>query len=83
MDMHRDRLTFELLDAARAEVAAARAEGAELRSLQSRLRHFEEAIEHIVALLEASELGSGLDVAERHARVFLARIGWTKENRFD
>lgn len=74
LDQHRDKLTFDLLQAAREEVAAARSEANELRGLQTRLRHFDEALEHIEALLAATTTGDGWEIAARHARAFLARI---------
>ena len=78
LDQHRDKLTFDLLQAAREEVAAARSEANELRSLQTRLRHFDEALEHIEALLAATMAGEGWEIAARHARAFLARIRGVK-----
>ena len=53
LEAHRDKLTFDLLDAARVEVAAARDEAASLRPMVARLAHFEEALDHIHALLHA------------------------------
>lgn len=73
LEQHRDKLTFDLLAAARSEVAAARADAAESRSLQAPLAHFEEALDHIEALLNAH----GPDechAAERRARAFLNRM---------
>ena len=74
VEKHRDALTFDLLNAAREEVAAARHEAVELRHLQSRLHHFDEALEHIHALLEARLAGLDGDLAERQARAFLVKI---------
>ncbi len=79
IDQHRDKLTFDLLQAAREEVAAARREAGELRILQARLYHFDEALEHISALLEAQRSGEGGALAARQARLFLARIRQFKE----
>lgn len=78
LDQHRDKLTFELLQAARDEVAAARAEATELRQLQSRLRHFDEALEHIEALLAATLDSGTWESAARHARSFLKRMEGSK-----
>lgn len=73
MMQHRDKLTFELLHAAREEVMAARVETVELRSLQLRLIHFEEALNHIDALLKADDEESRAMV-ERSAMQFLTRM---------
>lgn len=74
IERHRDQLTFDLLTAAREEVAAARKEAIDLRNLQARLHFFDEALDHVVALLRASEDKDTSGIAERHARVFLTRI---------
>ena len=80
LEKHRDRLTFDLLDAARAEalalrseVAIARSEAADLRPLQIRLAHFEEALDHITAMLNA-EGEEEKKAAARRARAFLNRM---------
>lgn len=73
LEEHRDRLTFDLLAAARSEVAAARAEASFLRPLQARLAHFEEALDHIEALLN-SDTPEERNAAERRARAFLNRM---------
>jgi hypothetical protein len=73
LEEHRDRLTFELLDAARTEVAAARHEAASLRPMVARLAHFEEALDHIHALLHADTVEEK-NAAERRARAFLHRM---------
>ncbi|MEG3152987.1 hypothetical protein U1769_24100 [Sphingomonas sp. ZT3P38] len=73
LEEHRDALTFQLLEAARAEVAQARMEVAQLRPLEQHLYHFQQALEHIEAMLSATdpaERGS----AERNARAFLNRM---------
>jgi hypothetical protein len=73
LEEHRDKLTFDLLDAARVEVAAARDEAASLRPMVARLAHFEEALDHIHALLHA-QMGEERKAAERRARAFLSRM---------
>lgn len=67
-DQHREKLTFELLEAAREEVKLARQEVAELRPVAARLAHFEEALDHIEALRYGGE------VARRAATIFLRRF---------
>jgi len=81
VEQHRDRLTFDLLQAAREEVALARKEAQELRYLQSRLHHFDEAIERIVALLSAQPNAPDYKVAERQAHAFLARMKRIQEDQ--
>lgn len=73
LEQHRDKLTFDLLAAARSEVAAARDEAAHLRPLQARLAHFEEALDHVEALLN-SGTPEERAAAERRARAFLKRM---------
>lgn len=75
VDQHRDRLTFDLLQAAREEVAAARAEAGEMRQLQGRLSHYDEALDRIDALLRSTGDDMARELAERHARAFLVRMG--------
>jgi hypothetical protein len=84
---HRDRLTIEMLEMARAEVTAARAEVQDLRKeletrerdldrlrgVEWRLSAFDEAIQHVEALLTSDARG-GREAAENAARVFLARM---------
>jgi hypothetical protein len=74
LDRHRDRLTFDLLQAAREEVAAARRDAADLRNLQARLHFFDEALDHLSALLLATEERDTSGKAERRARAFLLRM---------
>lgn len=78
VEQHRDGLTFDLLKAAREEVAAARREAADMRTLQMRLLHFDEALGHIAELIEARRLGDDGGRAERHAQAFLLRMGHDK-----
>lgn len=73
IEEHRDKLTFDLLDAARLEAAAARQDAAELRPMLARLAHFEEALDHIHDLLHA-EMPDEKKAAERRARAFLNRM---------
>lgn len=75
--IHRDGLTFELLTAARQEMAAARAEVEDLRDEVKKLRamethvfHFQQALEHLEAILFSDDRAN----AERNARAFLNRI---------
>lgn len=73
IEEHRDNLTFQLLKAAKDEVAAARAEVAMFRPLARHLAHFEEAIDHIerlVASVEERELA----LARTAALNFLQRM---------
>ncbi len=76
VEQHRDGLTFDLLKAAREEVAAARREAADMRALQARLLHFDEALAHIAELIEARRTGGDAERAERHAQAFLQRMGY-------
>ncbi|WP_267395592.1 MULTISPECIES: hypothetical protein [unclassified Sphingomonas] len=80
LEQHRDKLTFDLLSAARSELAAARAEVAELRPLQTRLAHiearlahFEEALGHLEALLGSRDAPERAQ-AERLAKAFVTRM---------
>ncbi len=73
IEEHRDNLTFQLLKAAKDEVAAARAEVAMFRPLARHLAHFEEAIiliERLVASVEEKELVAARDAALK----FLGRM---------
>lgn len=84
---HRDGLTIQMLEMARAELLAARSEinglRAELeqradelgrlRRIEWRLTAYEEAIDHIETLLKA-EIEGGREAAENAARLFLARM---------
>ena len=73
LQQHHDKLTFELLRAAREEVAAARVEAQELKALQLRLIHFDEAMEHIEALLRATDPAEQA-IVNRRAQQFLIRM---------
>lgn len=73
IEEHRDNLTFQLLRAAKDEVAAARAEVAMFRPLAKHLAHFEEAItliERLVSSVEENELA----IARAAALKFLGRM---------
>lgn len=80
LEIHRDELTFELLNNARAEMQSARVEVDELRdevrklrSLENHFYHFEQSLEHLEALLSAdNDVARAL--AERNARAFLNRM---------
>jgi hypothetical protein len=89
---HRDRLTIDMLELARAELSAARSEIKDLRvdldardgellrlrRIEWRLSAYEEAIEHIEALLIADQVGSR-EAAEHAAKGFLARMEAMKQ----
>lgn len=73
LEEHRDSLTFDLLTAAREEMASLRAEAADLRPLMVHAAHLEEALDHLHALLHAEgELER--KAAERRAKAFLKRM---------
>ena len=80
LEIHRDELTFELLQNARQEMADARIEVDDLRDEVRKLRsmelhfyHFQQSLDHLEALLfaETQELRVA---AERNARAFLTRM---------
>ncbi len=73
VEEHRDQLTFDLLRAAREEMAAMRAEVGYLRPISARALHIEEALDHIEALLNPAT-GPEREAAERRARAFLRRM---------
>ncbi|MEO8722010.1 MAG: hypothetical protein ABI395_00585 [Sphingobium sp.] len=77
LEVHRDKLTFDLLSAARVEVAAARDEVALLRPAVARLAlreaHLEEALDQIDGLLN-SDTTEELKAARRRARAFVNRM---------
>lgn len=80
LELHRDQLTFEILETAqreakvlREEITAARAEAAISRSLQNRLAHFTEALDHIAALLSSGS-PEEQKANERRATAFLNRM---------
>jgi hypothetical protein len=80
IEEHRDGLTFDLLNAARAEVAALRTEVERLRPLDKHLQDFETALEHIEALMSPMN-PSERRATERSARAFLTRIRRLQEAR--
>lgn len=78
--IHRDELTFQLLQNARLEMASARIEVDDLRDEVRKLRamenhffHFQQSLDHLEALLfaDTAEARTG---AERNARAFLNRM---------
>lgn len=80
LEIHRDELTFELLQNARQEMASARVEVDDLRDEVRKLRameqhfyHFQQSLDHLEALLFA-ETADARSTAERNARAFLARM---------
>lgn len=73
IEEHRDQLTFDLLKAAREEMAALRGEVSELRLISARVAHLEEALDHIHALLHA-EGEIERQAAERRAKAYLRRM---------
>jgi hypothetical protein len=80
IEEHRDGLTFDLLSAARTEVAALRQEVERLRPLDKHLQDFETALEHIEALMSPMN-SADRRAAERSARAFLNRIRRLQEAR--
>lgn len=80
LEVHRDGLTFELLQNARQEMANARVEVEDLRDEVRKLRameqhfyHFQQSLDHLEALLFA-ETTDARSTAERNARAFLTRM---------
>jgi len=80
LEIHRDKLTFELLENARTEAAILRSELDELRKETNTLRklerhfyHFQQSLDHLEALLTATTPEVRAD-AERNARAFLNRM---------
>lgn len=80
LEVHRDGLTFELLQNARQEMANARVEVEDLRDEVRKLRameqhfyHFQQSLDHLEALLFA-DTTEAQAAAERNARAFLARM---------
>lgn len=73
LDAQHNKLTFDLLAAARADSTAVRQELADYRIISARAAHMEEALDHLEAILmadgEAERLG-----AEKRARAFLKRM---------
>lgn len=73
LEEHRDALTFQLLEAARVELAELKAEVQRLRPMEAHLIHFDEALRHMEALLIAST-DAEKRRAELYARAFLNRM---------
>lgn len=73
---HADKLMFDVLGAAREEIAAARKEASELRPLVIHLNHFDEALSHIESLINAQTEEEN-ERARQAASDFLQRM-----NRF-
>lgn len=80
LEIHRDELTFELLQGARAEMAFARAEIEALRKevntlrdLERHIYHFQQSLDHLETILTATTEDEKT-VAERNARAFLNRM---------
>lgn len=78
--IHRDELTFQLLQNARLEMASARIEVEDLRdevrklrSMENHFYHFQQSLDHLEALL-FSETDEARSTAERNARAFLTRM---------
>jgi len=80
IEIHRDELTFQLLQNARLEMASARIEVEDLRdevrklrSMENHFFHFQQSLDHLQALL-FSDTAEDRAAAERNARAFLARM---------
>jgi uncharacterized protein YydD (DUF2326 family) len=80
LEIHRDELTFQLLQSAKQEMSAARVEVEDLRDEVRKLRamenhffHFQQSLDHLEALLFADTQEARV-VAERAARAFLNRM---------
>lgn len=80
LEIHRDELTFELLENARAEMALVRSEistvreeNQALRKMEIHVYHFQQSLDHLEALLTAAE-PEERTTAERNARAFLNRM---------
>lgn len=80
LEIHRDELTFQLLQNARLEMASARIEVEDLRdevrklrSMENHFFHFQQSLDHLQALL-FSDTPEDRAAAERNARAFLARM---------
>ena len=80
LEVHRDGLTFELLQNARREMVNARVEVDDLRDEVRKLRameqhfyHFQQSLDHLEALLFAETIEARA-TAERNARAFLTRM---------
>jgi len=80
VEISRDDLTLQILQAARHEVSAAkldiddmRDEIRKLRMMEQHFYHFQQSLEHLEALLSA-ENPKELQTAKRNARAFLTRM---------
>ena len=80
LEIHRDELTFELLQNARMEMASARVEVEDLReevrklrSMENHFYYFQQSLDHLEALL-FPESDEARAAAERNARAFLTRM---------
>lgn len=80
LEIHRDDLTFELLQAARGEVLGARTEMKSLRdevqtlrALEQHFFHFQQALDHLEAILFA-DTPALRSTAERAAKAFVKRM---------
>lgn len=78
--IHRDELTFQLLQNARLEMASARIEVEDLRdevrklrSMENHFFYFQQSLDHLEALL-FSDSDEARTNAERNARAFLNRM---------
>lgn len=87
LEIHRDELTFDLLQNARKEMSSARVEVETLRDEVRKLRtmeqhfyHFQQSLDHLEALLFAETIEARL-TAERNARAFLARMRRLNETK--
>ena len=80
LEIHRDELTFQLLQSARLEMSAARIEVEDLRdevrklrSMENHFYYFQQSLDHLEALLFAGS-DEERQTAERNARAFLQRM---------
>lgn len=80
LEIHRDELTFQLLQNARLEMASARIETEDLRdevrklrSMENHFFHFQQSLDHLEALL-FPDTPEARTNAERNARAFLNRM---------
>lgn len=80
LEIHRDELTFQLLQNARLEMASARIEVEDLRdevrklrSMENHFFHFQQSLDHLEALLFPGSEEERAQ-AERNARAFLNRM---------
>lgn len=73
LDAQQNKLTFDLLAAARADSAAVRQELADHRMVSARAQHLDEALDHLEEILTA-EGEIDRKRAEKRARAFLKRM---------